>query len=188
MIICVDIDNVLNNLTDQVITLYNSRFGKDIQISDMTTYNLFECLPQEDAYGITELFKEKELWDSLKPLPDSQWGINMLVNMGHKVYLATATHECNFEWKCNWISKFFPTIDIDDIIRIKNKGLLRVDVMIDDCLEQLINNTCERICLDYPYNRSSSKEYAYDIYRASNWRDIIKYINNIERKMKEWEK
>lgn len=188
MIIVCDIDNVLNDLTHKTLALYNSRYGKKIQMSDITTYNFFECLPKEDADGIVELFKEKELWDSLEVLPDSQWGIETLVNVGHKVYLATATHECNFEWKCQWINKYFPMINIDNIIRINDKSLLRADVMIDDCLDNLTKNFCERICLDYPYNKSSSQDYAYDICRASNWREIVKFINDIERKMKEWEK
>ena len=188
MIIMCDIDQVLNDLIPKTLSLYNSRTGKNIQASDITTYNFSECLSQEDANGIVELFKEKELWDSLEPLPNSQWGISTLINMGHKVILATATHECNFEWKCHWLSKYFPMINIDDVIRIKDKSLLRVDVMIEDCLKQLIGSVGERICLDYPYNRSISKDYNYDIYRASNWRDIIKYISDIERKIEEWEK
>ena len=93
-----------------------------------------------------------------------------------------------FEWKCKWISKYFPMINIDDVIRIKDKSLLRVDVIIEDCLKQLTSSIGERICLDYPYNRSISKDYNYDICRASNWRDIIKYISDIERKIEEWEK
>lgn len=188
MIIMCDIDNTINDLLPKTLALYNSRTGKNIQVSDITTYNFSECLPLEDANGILELFKEKELWDSLEPLLDSQWGIKTLLNTDHKVYLATATHECNFEWKCDWIKKYFPMISTDNIIRIKDKSLLRADVLIEDCLEQLISNVCERICLDYPHNRNPLKDYAYEIYRASNWRDIIKYINNIERKMKKWEK
>jgi 5'(3')-deoxyribonucleotidase len=188
MIICVDIDQVLNDLIPKTLALYNSRFGKNIQISDITSYDFYECLPKEDAKGIIELFKDKELWNSVEVLPDSRWGIETLINMGHKVIVATATHESNFEWKCRWMTEHFPMINTKDIIRIHNKGLLRVDVMIEDCLDNLTSNVCERICLDYPYNRSSSKDYAYEIYRAANWRDIIKHINNIERKMKEWEK
>ena len=69
-----------------------------------------------------------------------------------------------------------------------DKSLLKCDIMIDDCLDNLTSNICERICLDYPYNRDASRDYAYDIYRAHNWRDIVSIINEIERKIKEWEK
>ena len=65
MIIMCDLDAVLNDLIPKTLSLYNSRTGKNIQASDITTYNFSECLSEEDANGIIELFKEKELWDSL---------------------------------------------------------------------------------------------------------------------------
>jgi 5'(3')-deoxyribonucleotidase len=69
-----------------------------------------------------------------------------------------------------------------------NKSLLRIDVMIDDHLSNLTSNICERICLDYPWNRSASKDYVYDIKRAYSWNDVVDIINKIEKEMKEWEK
>ena len=69
-----------------------------------------------------------------------------------------------------------------------DKSLLRVDVMVDDHLSNLVSNVCERICLDYPWNRDTSKDYAYDIKRAYNWNDVVNIINNIEKEMKKWEK
>lgn len=188
MIICFDIDNVMNDLTEKTITLYNARANKNIQISDITTYNFYDCLPKEDADGIIALFKDKGLWDSLKPLPYSQEALKKLIKQGHRILLATATDPINFEWKVEWLKQYFGFIPTDNIIRIMDKGLLRIDVMVDDHLSNLISNVCERVCLDYPWNQSKSKDYAYNIKRAYNWNDIINIINNIERKMKEWEK
>lgn len=185
MIIAVDIDNVLNNLAEKTLEFYNALSDKNIQMSDISTYNFAECLPQKEADGITELFKKYELWDSLTPLSDSQWGLKALVNMGHEIYLATATHPENFAWKVEWIEKYYPFIDTRNIIRIVNKSLLKCDVMIDDCLDNLIGNMCERICFDYPWNRDASKDFAYDVIRVYNWKDIIDMIDNIERKDEE---
>lgn len=188
MIICFDIDNVINDLTEKAITLYNTRNNKNIQMSDLTTYNFYDCLPKEDAVGIQALFIDKDLWDSLKPLPHSKECLKKLVQQGHKIFLATATHSRNFDWKCDWISSYFSFIPTDNIIRIMDKSLLKIDVMVDDHISNLTSNVCERICLDYPWNRNASIDYAYDIKRAYNWYDIVNIINDIERKMKEWEK
>ena len=185
MIIC-DIDCVINDLMDKVLLIYNSRHGKNIKMSDITTYDFCDCLPSEDADAMEELFKDKELWDSLEPLPDSRWGIETLINLGHKVVFATATHACNFEWKCKWMIEKFGLINSNDIIRIMDKGLLKGDVIIDDCLDNLTRSSCERICLDYPYNRDERLDYIYDIKRAYNWQDIINIINNIEKENEKW--
>lgn len=188
MTIMVDIDGILNDLTPKAIELYNSRTGKNIQMSNITTYNFYECLPKEDADGICSLFKEKIFWDSLQPLHDSQKALQKLIKCGHRVFIATATDPVNFEWKCNWMRKFFGFIPTDDIIRIVDKSLLKADVMIDDCMDNLIGNICDRIILDYPYNRNESKDFVYDIHRAYNWGEIVNIIKTIERKNEEWEK
>ena len=187
MILCVDIDDTINNLTERSFEILNCRGGRHRDMSELTNYDCYKCLPKNDADTLLELFKEKELWDSLTPLKDAVWGIQTLLNLGHRVIFATATNECNFAWKCEWMAKYFPMISTNDIIRIKDKSLIRADIMIDDCLEQLVKSPCERICLDNYWNRDSTKDYVYDIYRAHNWKEIIKYVNEIERKCMEWQ-
>lgn len=188
MIICVDIDGVLNDLVSKTLTLYNSRTDKNIKLSDITTYSFYECLPKEDADGICELFQEKELWDSLRPLSNAQWGIETLINMGYEVYLATATAPENFYWKVQWIEKYYPLIDRKHIICINNKGLLKCDILIDDCIDNLASNICERIVINHPWNQDKEKRYVYDIHSANDFKDVINIIKRIERRDKEWEK
>ena len=188
MIVMCDIDNVLNNLAEQSVAFHNKRSGKDVQLTDIVTYHCEDCLPPEDAEGIISTFKEKALWDSLTPSTGSQHALKHLVRQGHRIYLATATDLINFNWKMDWLQKYFPFIPSDNVIRIIDKSLLKCDVMIDDHLDNLIGNMCERIVIDAPWNRSTSKDYSYSLYRAYNWDDVIKFINDIERKNKEWEK
>lgn len=186
MIIACDIDGVLNNLVEETLKLYNSRSGKNIQVSDITSYTFSDCLPTEDADGIVSLFKEKCLWDSLKPLPGSQKALKQIIKKGHQIYLATATDPINFQWKIEWLKQHFPFIPSDNVIRIMDKSLLKCDVLIDDCLDNLTTIFCERVCIDSPWNQSTSKDYAYDIKRAYAWNDVVNIINNIEREMKKW--
>lgn len=188
MVLCFDIDNVLNDLTDKTLALYNLRTGKNIQMSEITAYSFYDCLSKEDADRIIALFKEKELWDSLKPLPGAQEGLKKLMKQGHQIYLATATDPVNFEWKVNWIERYFPFIPSDNVIRIINKSLLNVDVLTDDCLSNLTDTFCDRVVLDRPWNRSTSKDYAYNIRRAKSWTDIVNIMNDINKEMKKWER
>lgn len=188
MVICLDIDNVLNNLTEEAIKLYNYRNNKNIQMSDITTYNFFDCLSRNDAEAIVSLFNEEELWDSLKPLYGSQDGVKQLIKQGHNIYLVTATDVCNFAWKVKWIEQHFPFISSNNIIRIMDKSLLRCDVLVDDSLDNLIGCFCDRICLDYIWNRNDAKDFVYDIRRATNWSDVINIIKQIDKEIGKWEK
>lgn len=188
MRIMCDVDDVLNDLIPNTLALYNSRTGKNIQLDQLTEYTFCDCLAHDDASGIIALFKEKSLWDSLRPLPGSQKGLRTLVDKGHEIYLATATLPETLPWKVEWLHKYFPFVHPDNVIRIKNKGLLKCDIMIDDNMDNLTDNICERVVLDYPWNRSNTKDYAYDIKRAKSWRDIVNFVNEIERKNDEWER
>lgn len=188
MIIVCDIDGILNNLAERAIEVYNSRNNKTIQVSDITSYNFYDCLSKEDADGIVLLFKEKELWDSLKPLEGSQNGLKQLIKKGYRIYLATATDPINFGWKMAWLKQYYPFLSEDSIIRIMDKSLLKADVLIDDCLDNLISSFAERVCLDHPWNHNELKDYAYGIRRAYNWSDIVNIINTIDKEMKKWEK
>lgn len=188
MIIMCDIDSTINNLMEETIKLYNSRSDKNIQIEDITSYNFFDCLPREDAEGIVSLFKEKQLWDSLRPTKGSQNILKQLVKNGHQVYLATATDPVNFQWKIDWLNQYFPFIPSDNVIRIMDKSLLKADILIDDSLDNLTSVMCDRVCITRPWNHSTSKDIAYGIKRANCWNDIVNIINNIEKEMKKWDK
>lgn len=188
MIIVCDIDNICNNLTEKTLELYNSRSGKSVQMSDLTTYNFADCLPKEDADAIISLFKEKKLWNSLTPIAGASNGLKTLIKQGHRIYLATATDPINFAWKVEWIKKNFSFINADNIIRIMDKSLLKADIIIDDHLDNLVGNTAYRICLDYPWNRDERKDFIHDICRVHNWKEIVSAVNNIERKDEEWDK
>ena len=74
------------------------------------------------------------------------------------------------------------------MIRIYDKALLNVDVMIDDKLDNLTQTFAERVCFSQPWNQDADTDYVYGIYRIHHWGEINNIINTIERKNKEWEK
>ena len=184
-ILC-DIDCVINDLVFKMLDMHRFRTGKDIHVENITTYEFDQCLPKEDADALNKMFKERVLWDSLEPLPGSQDGLKKLLQRGHDMYIATATDPENFPWKVEWMAKHFPFIDQSNIICIKNKGLLNGDVIIDDCYDQLKSCMCERIVLDYPWNRNASWDYVYDTKRARNWSEILNIMTQLEKEDRKW--
>lgn len=186
-IIALDLDNCLNDLTEKTLEFYNTQNDKQIQLSDLTTYNFDDCLSKKDAEGIMKLFKNKALWDSLKPVIGAREALQKLLDVGHKVYIATATAPENFPWKIQWLKKWFPFFNSENVIRIMDKSLLKCDILIEDSLEQLIKHKlCHRICLDYPWNRGVD-DFIYAIHRCKNWNEILNEINKIEEEIKSYE-
>lgn len=177
--IAIDVDDVLNNLNDRVMQMFNEESEYRLTSDMFTSYDLYECLPFEVAEAYTKFWLREDVCKSLKPVWHSQWGVKKLIDEGYNVVLATSTHYNTLVWKVEWIKTNFPFIDTSKIINIYDKSLLNVDIMIDDCVEKLIANIhCHRVCLDKPWNRNVRDE-AYSIHRCKDWDEIIKVVNKI---------
>ena len=186
--IVIDFDSTLFPTMERVIEIYNKKHNTSIDMSQITMYNLHDNLPADVADELIELFVEKEIYDCLQPYKGAVRAVKTLVEHGNEVYVATSTDVRNMEWKEELLQKHFPFIPKKNLIRIHNKAMLNVDVMIEDKLENLIKTFADRICFNQPWNSDECADFAYNIYRIHNWGEINNVINTIERKNKEWEK
>lgn len=186
--IAIDFDSTLFPTLERVIELFNSRCSMNINVDQITTYNLHNSLDANVADALLELFCDKEVYDGLQPYKGAVKAIKTLVERGHEVYIATASNIKNLEWKEQLLQQHFPFIPKHNLIRIYNKQLLNVDAMIEDNLDNLIQTFADRICFNRPWNQSREKDYVYSIFRVNNWGEIVNIINDIERKNKEWER
>lgn len=185
MRIAIDIDDICNNLMESVLTVYNNKHQTEYTINDCVNFDLFENFPEEIAKEMYQLFSSPEVEKILNPIEGSRTGIKTLLDHGYKIYFATSTSPENYGWKCRWLLNHYPSIKADQIIGICHKGLLNVDVLIDDNVDNLKSGLYERVCLDRPWNRCI-RDDVYDIYRCNSWREIIKSIEEIERKQETW--
>lgn len=186
--IALDFDETLFPTLEKVLEVYNKRHNTNIELSQITTYSFYDNFTADVADELIELFVEKEVYDCLLPYKGAVRAVKTLVEQGHDVYIATATDVRNMKWKEELLQKYFPFIPKKNLIRIHNKALLNVDVLVEDKMDNLIQTFADRVCFDQPWNRSESKDFAYSIYRINNWGEINNVINTIERKEKEWEK
>lgn len=188
MKIVIDFDGTLFPTVEQVVELYNERYNESLQFSQITTYNFYECLPAPVADKLVDLFCDEEVYDSIQPYKGSIKAVQTLANKGHEIFIATATCTENLGWKERLLERYFPFIPKDNLIRIHNKKLLNVDVMIEDNLHHLKETHADRICFDHLWNQSERADYVYDIKRMHHWCEVVNIIKNIERKNEEWEK
>ena len=187
MIIAVDFDNILNNLTEKVLEIYNAQSRKNIKMTELTAYNFYDCLPKDDADGIVKLFKNKNMWDALSPIEGSRDGLQKLIDAGYRVYIVTATAPENFAWKISWLKKYFPFFNSDNVIRMKDKSLFKCDIMIEDFYDQLIKNKlCHKVILDYPWNIDEAKDWVHGTHRCKNWKEIVEVVKKIKDEVAEW--
>lgn len=186
--IAIDFDSTLFPTMEKVVEVYNKRHDTFINMSSFTKYNLHENFPMDVADELIELFTEKEVYDYLQPYKGAIKTVKTLIEQGHDVYVATSTDVRNMEWKEELLQKYFPFIPKKNLIRIHNKALLNVDVLVEDKLDNLKSTFAERICFDQLWNRDDEADWVYSIYRIHHWGEINNIIQSIERKEKEWER
>ena len=179
MIIACDIDNCLNNLQESVVNLFNSRHGTNYNLNNFTEYNVENILSVKEATIMKAMYGEDGIYSNVRPLQGAHDALQKLLNDGHSVYLVTDAIPSTYEEKIKWIKHFFPFIDDAHIVAMKHKHLFKCDIMIEDNVQNLISGVhYHRICLDYPWNRNVT-DYVYDIYRCSNWKQIVDVVNKI---------
>lgn len=188
MRIAIDFDEVLFPTLDKVVEVYNKRRGTNIELSQITTYSLYDSFPADIADELLELFVDKTVYDNLQPYKGATRAVQTLIERGNEIYVATATDVRNMEWKEELLRRYFPFIPKNNLIRIHNKKLLNVDILIEDNLDNLTQTFADRICFDQPWNRDDVKDFSYEIYRIKGWGEVVETINNIERSRREWEK
>ena len=186
--IAIDFDSTLFSTMERVVELYNKKHNASLDISQITKYNLHDNFPADVADELIELFVDKEAYDNLQPYKGAVRAIKTLVEQGHEIYIATSTDVRNMEWKEELLQKHFPFIPKKNLIRIHNKSLLSVDVLIEDKLDNLKSTFADRICFNQPWNVDADADYVYSIFRIQHWGEINNIIQSIERKEKEWER
>lgn len=185
MVLCVDVDGVLNNLMDVIIDTYNVKYETEFTANDITTYSLDSCFELSVAKQMKNLFKSSNVWDKVKPLPGAQEGLQKLINDGHQVYIVTDHDPNTYGTKVEWIKRFFPFVDPSKIMCVKDKWMLRADLMIEDNLQTLLAKPYyHRVLMDQPWNQSTH-DWAYDVYRCSNWNEIVDAVNKLKEKEEE---
>jgi 5'(3')-deoxyribonucleotidase len=179
MTIMVDIDDTICNMQQTAINIFNSLYNANYTLDDIYDYDVMNCMPVEHAQKMIEIYGRTGFYDSVKPIKGAQDGLQKLINNGHQVYLVTSAIPKTYEEKIEFVKRYFPYIDETHIVSMKHKHLFRCDVMIEDCLQNLLAKPYyHRICFNQPWNQSN-KDYVYDIHRCYNWDDVLAAVNKI---------
>lgn len=182
-----DIDNIINNLTKLWNEELNEKYNiqPNVKLEDIKEWNMSKAFPTLTIEQIIEPLVDDKLWHKLQPIKDSQKYLKLL-NDNYELYLITSTDYRNISAKMKWLNNFFPFIDWEQIIVIKKKQMIYVDVLIDDAIHNLVDGDYIKICLDYPWNRNI-KDKEHEINRVFDWQGIYSEIEKISNQFKQVE-
>lgn len=176
MKILIDVDNIIGNLCDAVLSVYNEDSGDNLRSENITSYYIENFVKPQYKDNFKHYFLDKRVWKRMKYVDGCREYIAKLFNDGHDIYFCTKTEMKNAPKKESYLQRTFPYINIrKKLIVCSDKTMIRADVLIDDCLDNFGGQDYS-IVLDYPWNRNTDDE---DIIRASSWKEIYNIISEI---------
>lgn len=175
-ILC-DFDDVLINFCEVWVELINEQNGTLVNIKDITEWEISKFFPTLTEEQIYKPLYEGKIWDKVTPLRGAVNYLKRLKEDGHKVYIVTSSHYKTIETKTEKVMfKYFPFIDISDVIVCHNKQMIMGDFLIDDGIHNLINISCSGILMTQPHNINYDISMYDNITRVYDWKGIYDII------------
>ena len=189
MVISCDIDGVLNNLAECVLKVYNEDSGDNLSVNDIKTYCIEQYVKPEYRNKIPLYFSDIRVKNILEW--ETDWIAKIIDNNMYELYFTTATSPKNIEDKINALifftmihsihnACFIKNYIYNHLIIMQNKQMLRTDIVIDDCIDnlQLGNDKVHNILFVKPWNI----DFAYK-YNATYPNNKILLCNNGQEAM-----
>ena len=186
MKIGIDIDNTIVNTTSCVIAQHYADTGEKLTLDDIKTYYIENYVSDDYKDDFHLIFLKKEMWKRVQVLPNCVEVIKRLHDRGEEIYFVTSTEPQNVAKKARFLQRTFPFLDIRKrLITTHCKQMIGVDILIDDCIDNVVGANYTSILMDYPWNSTAIFDEAeYDnIYRVFDWLQVepmIEYIQKVK--------
>jgi len=175
----VDIDDVVANLVEIWLAIYNLKYN-DVLIKDqITDWDLTKFIKQNHSKRFYKIIESPKLYEHVQPIKYALDGVNTLRDIGFEIIYATHSTNGGSGSKYKWLQKHNFWNEKDHYVETKDKFLIRGDLMIDDGWHNIDRFDGFTILFDEPWNRNR-----YHKNRMFGWTDILLQIE----KYKTWKK
>lgn len=177
-----DLDSCMSYFLESFLYKYNFVYDDDVKPKDITDWDIHKFLKctKQEMYNLWNhnFIENVPVREGAKKL------IQDIKSRGHRVVIATSYGRSMCEDKVNWCEKHLGLSE-DEIIFIRKKHLLKLDVLLDDYLgnfkdEYGVEIEAEKVVMDAPYNKNSFVLGFH--YRISKLNELIGIIDLIAKK------
>ena len=168
-IIFCDIDDVVADLLSEWLRWYNLDYDGCLTPKDIHEWDLSKRVKQSCGIKIYDYLNNPAIYDNVKPIQYSLYGVNQLRQFGYRVIFATATPRTTPYRKFDWLEEHGFKPEMKDYIEIRDKSLLNGDILLDDKVENVSNFKGKGVLFNQPHN----EYYLFPITRVNGWKDFI---------------
>lgn len=175
MIIALDMDGVMcEEPQNEHIVRLNAEFDTKYTLEDITDfeYSMLTHQQRQFLFGL-DCWHREDLYDKVPMSAEKLEIIKKLRELGRVIALSSPL-EGHIKSKYRWLRKSF---DRKDIFLASDKTLVKADVLVDDCLDNIFTWPGEyAIIYDQPWNRNQDGVAFYP--RAHTFYDVYDIIKH----------
>ncbi len=194
MKIGVDMDDVINELVNSLVSFHNRAYKTSFTRDDHLHYNLstvWHCDENEVMDRIFEFYNSPE-FDSIEVMEGAEDGLKEL-QKSHELVIITSRPNEMKEKTMLWLKNKLPSVAIDihftNQVSRDNKGHktkaevcreLGVGLMIDDAPQYAIDcagNGITTLLMERPWNRKLAEMER--IHKVKNWNEIVSKVKKL---------
>jgi 5'-nucleotidase len=182
-IILVDMDGVIADFEGGFLDEWKRRHPTEpaVSLEQRSKFYIVDQYPKLRG-SVRDIFKSRNFFLNLKPIPGSISAIRELASMGLEVFICSSPIDdyryCVAE-KYAWVDQNLGTEWVRKLILTKDKTLIDANVLIDDRPEVVGVVTppkWEHIIYDQPYNRRVVNKQRLT---WNNWREVLSSVESL---------
>lgn len=177
----IDLDGVIWDLVTPWLKLYSEITGEIINPNYLSCYNLFSVVKHPETLDYI-LHHRDDLWEHVQLFDGVADSINKLLdNPKVDLQIVTATSHVEAMGKINRLFELLPRLSEKNITMTQRKDLLKLDFLIDDCIDNLIHseNTTFLFLISHPYNHEPLCQNSRTIWKTANLSETIFQIQKM---------
>jgi 5'-nucleotidase len=181
MIIACDVDGVVADLMTPWLRWYNweidgNKSADVLLMEQITQWDMHKIVHPSVGEKIYDFLQLPDAYDRVEPIDGALEGVNRLREMGHRVVFVTSTNVYQNGAKLKWLERhgFLELKNgflSPDYVEMKDKSLIRADVMIDDYPKNLEGFFGSQLLFTQPWNQDESR-----FNRRDDWKGVVGFF------------
>lgn len=182
MLIGCDVDQVVADLNTEWLRRYNADYEDSLTVAELVDWDISKFVKPACGKDIDKYLQYPHLYERVRMIPHSLWGVTRLRMQGHRVVFLTSDPSAGASGKINWLKKNDFITGPDDWAVLHDKSLIPTDVLIDDSPRNISRSKAMyNLLFDWPWNRDMHGVcHPRSYIRVDTWFDIVEWIARIE--------
>lgn len=177
MTVLVDMDDVLNDLISAWCVELNKISDHSLYPKEIKYWEMQKNYPDLTTEEIMMPLQKREFWKNVRPKHDAPVVLKEIIDIGHKVFIVTASHSTSLIPKMNeMLFPNFPYLSWDNIIITSHKEQIVGDILIDDNLDNLLRGSYKKILFKSQTSIYDNIRNIDGIEICENWKEIRSFF------------